>query len=258
MIINPYQFGFSYDPDAWTYILAVEAADGQALESATRLAIDKFVKGLKADNLWTAMGVAGIAYCSRTKAGAFVALKGPATTEVTTVGYSRTSGLQVGTGNGLNLNVLAADVSSQNNVHMAVWITVRNTNANRSAFGDFSASGSKISLFHSSTQFTPTCYTSVTDSFGSSGLQLMGVARNNSANFIARNRKSSITFTRNSAPLADTDNNLWVCAAGTAANLPTAGWRGRVAFWSAGTYLDLPTLEARVETLITELDAAIP
>jgi hypothetical protein len=40
------------DADAVAYIAAVEAADGQALETATRMAINSFVKGCKADGIW--------------------------------------------------------------------------------------------------------------------------------------------------------------------------------------------------------------
>ena len=40
---------FTYDTDAGNYIQAVEAADGQALEAATRQAINNFVIGCKQD-----------------------------------------------------------------------------------------------------------------------------------------------------------------------------------------------------------------
>jgi hypothetical protein len=43
------------DADAVAYIAAVEAADGQALETATRMAINSFVKGCKNDGIWPAI-----------------------------------------------------------------------------------------------------------------------------------------------------------------------------------------------------------
>jgi hypothetical protein len=43
------------DPDAAAYITAVETADGQALEEKTKIAIDNFVLGCKADGIWDAI-----------------------------------------------------------------------------------------------------------------------------------------------------------------------------------------------------------
>ena len=40
------------DADALAYITAVETADGQALEEKTKIAIDNFVLGCKADGIW--------------------------------------------------------------------------------------------------------------------------------------------------------------------------------------------------------------
>jgi hypothetical protein len=43
---------FTYDEDAGNYIQAVETADAQALEPATRKAINNFVIGCKQDGIW--------------------------------------------------------------------------------------------------------------------------------------------------------------------------------------------------------------
>lgn len=56
--INPYRFatvGVTYDVDAQAYITAVDAADGQALETGVRDAINAFVVGCKADGIWAAI-----------------------------------------------------------------------------------------------------------------------------------------------------------------------------------------------------------
>jgi hypothetical protein len=39
----------TFDPDAAAYLRAVEAADGQALETPVKRAVDDFIKGCKAD-----------------------------------------------------------------------------------------------------------------------------------------------------------------------------------------------------------------
>jgi hypothetical protein len=54
IFINPYRFGVTYDADAAVYIAAVEAADGQALETAVKDAINAFVVGCKTDGTWNA------------------------------------------------------------------------------------------------------------------------------------------------------------------------------------------------------------
>jgi hypothetical protein len=68
------------DPDAKTYINAVEFADGQPLESAVRTAIDKFVRGCKADGIWDAIKASCVLAGARTLDGALVPLKGSAPT----------------------------------------------------------------------------------------------------------------------------------------------------------------------------------
>ena len=57
---------YTYDADASAYILAVEAADGQTLEPATRSAINKFVVGCKADGIWAAIKASCIMAGART------------------------------------------------------------------------------------------------------------------------------------------------------------------------------------------------
>jgi hypothetical protein len=68
------------DADAVAYIAAVEAADGQALEAATRMAINSFVKGCKADGIWTAIKASCILAGARTRLGALTPLAGTAPT----------------------------------------------------------------------------------------------------------------------------------------------------------------------------------
>ena len=72
--------GFNYDTNASAYIDAVEAADGQALETATRYAINDFVIGCKQDGIWNAIKASCILSGARTLAGALVPLVGTAPT----------------------------------------------------------------------------------------------------------------------------------------------------------------------------------
>jgi hypothetical protein len=83
------------DPDAAAYITAVETADGQALEEKTKIAIDNFVLGCKADGIWSAIRASCILAGARTLEGALVPLAGTAPTNFNFVSgdYNRKTGL---------------------------------------------------------------------------------------------------------------------------------------------------------------------
>ena len=70
------------DPDAAVYVAAVEAADGQSLETATKVAIHSFVKGCKADGIWPSIKASCILAGARTLTGALIPLAGTAPTNV--------------------------------------------------------------------------------------------------------------------------------------------------------------------------------
>jgi hypothetical protein len=83
------------DPDAAAYITAVETADGQALEEKTKIAIDNFVLGCKADGIWNAIKASCILAGARTRLGALTPLVGTAPTSFNFVDgdYNRKTGL---------------------------------------------------------------------------------------------------------------------------------------------------------------------
>jgi hypothetical protein len=72
---------FEFDSNALTYINAVEAADGQALELNVKLVINDFVVGCKADGIWDAIKASCILAGARTLPGALVPLVGSAPTD---------------------------------------------------------------------------------------------------------------------------------------------------------------------------------
>jgi hypothetical protein len=89
----------TFDPDAAAYLRAVEAADGQALETPVKRAVDDFFRGTKADGTFSALKAACILCGARTLAGALVPLAGTAPTNNNFVDadYNRETGL-VGNG----------------------------------------------------------------------------------------------------------------------------------------------------------------
>jgi len=92
LIVRP---GFQFDTDASTYIEAVEAADTQALETATRYAINDFVIGCKQDGIGSAIKASCILAGARTLDGALIPLAGTAPTNFNFVSgdYNRKTGL---------------------------------------------------------------------------------------------------------------------------------------------------------------------
>jgi hypothetical protein len=117
---------FTYDEDAGNYIQAVETADAQALEPATRKAINNFVIGCKQDGIWTAIKASCILAGARTLAGALVPLVGTAPTNNGFIGigtdYVRKTGL-VGDGSTKYLDSnRAGNADPQNSHHISVFV----------------------------------------------------------------------------------------------------------------------------------------
>jgi hypothetical protein len=107
--------GTGFDIDATTYIAAVEAADGQALEAGVKTAINAFVVGCKADGIWTAIKASCILSGARTFSGALVPLAGTAPTNFNFVSgdYDRKTGLLGnGTTKSLRTGLLASALSN--------------------------------------------------------------------------------------------------------------------------------------------------
>jgi hypothetical protein len=250
------------DPDAAAYITAVETADGQALEEKTKIAIDNFVLGCKADGIWTAIKASCILAGARTLNGALVPLVGAAPTNVggLFVGgdYNRETGL-VGNASTKYLNTnRASNADPQNSTHLAVYQTSHQTRAGATkwAAGTFTAAASKGLATSSTVRFwaanDSVVTASLTESSGIAGL--WGVNRNNSANVQMRYQSLSYTATKTSS--APTTNNIWIFARSGSSG-PEAS-DARIAFYSLGESLDLALLDARVTDLINAFGAAIP
>ena len=115
----------TFDPDAAAYLRAVEAADGQALETPVKRAVDDFFRGTKADGIWDAIKASCILCGARTLAGALVPLVGTAPTNNNFLpeDYNRETGLK---GDGatkyLDSN-RANNADGQNDNHNAVFVS---------------------------------------------------------------------------------------------------------------------------------------
>ena len=259
MLINSYRFG---DADAAAYIAAVQAADGQALETTTAAAITAFIVDCKADGIWTAIKASCILAGARTLAGALVPLVGTAPTNVNFVSgdYNRKTGL-VGDRNTKYLNSNRNNSINQDNQSLSVYLSMADsfsayTSATYIGTGGGTATGathigsdsaSAIAFFRSRNASTQ----SVSGAQQATGFR--GMSRVLSTSFSYRINEATTTTSVNSETPAPGNIYVFGRNVGDAISLPTAA---RIAFYSIGESLDLALLDTRVSALITAFAAA--
>ena len=262
-IITPRQ---SVDPDAAIYMDRVESADGQALETAVRDAINAFVVGCKADGIWSAIKASCILAGARTLNGALVPLVGSAPTRFGTEAgwsYNRKTGLQ---GNGSN-NYLdssyASNASPANSLHLAAYkqsnisgqgVLIGNVHGG-SSFIDFTSTAWRSWIRGFTKDYSagnPSMNRSAAGFFGASLLPSQTPTEINPA-ITAPSGGFAGSFT---APTAVTTFKVFARSSSTTLieNYNT----DRIAFYSIGEGLNLALLRDRVTTLINAFAAAIP
>ena len=243
---------FTYDEDAGNYIQAVETADAQALEPATRKAINNFVIGCKQDGIWTAIKASCILAGARTRLGALTPLVGAAPTPFNFVdaNYNRKTGL-VGDGSTKYLNSNRNSNSDpQNNKHLAVYAsesgsTGLHIGANDSDYSYLGVTAATLNVI--STDFVAIA---AAPYVGFSG-------GNRSINTAFTARANGTTVTKTATSVTPSSFSTYVFCrntSGTAATFSSA----RLAFYSIGESLDLARLDARVTDLINAFAVTIP
>ena len=268
---------FTYDEDAGNYIQAVEGASGdnQALEPATRKAINNFVIGCKQDGIWTAIKASCILSGARTLAGALQPLVGTAPTNVggnfVSGDYNRKTGL-VGDGSTKYLNSnRAGNADPQNSFHLSTYSTtahnpafdpVNNPGGANIGNGFATTGANQLGI---SGGITPADYKTFARSRNATIDTLIGPARtsiifqgssrSNASEYIVRVGGANYAQTRTSeSPLS---TNLFVFGRndGGALSAPSTA---RLTFYSIGESLDLARLDARVTDLINAFAVTIP
>jgi hypothetical protein len=253
LIVRP---GFQFDTDASTYIEAVEAADTQALETATRYAINDFVIGCKQDGIWPAIKASCILAGARTRLGALTPLVGTAPTSFSFVDgdYNRKTGL-VGDGSTKYLNSNRNNnADPQDSKHLSVYATSRTAGADQTYIGIPGTAGGE-SRFSSATGNNEIIGLRLNSTSGavssiSNAIGFIAVQRSNSTQYTGRGGG----VTTEPVTLASTtpaNNSLLVFDGIGRAN-------ARLAFYSIGESLNLTLLDARVSALITAFGVAIP
>jgi hypothetical protein len=240
------------DAEADAYIAAVEAVDGQALESGVQFAIKNFVLCCKQDGIWDAIKASCILAGARTLAGALVPLVGAAPTNFNFVAgdYNRKTGL-VGNGSTKYLDSNRNNnADPQNNNHNAFYVSQAVTTGTAlMGAGGFIAGANNISI---NLMRNRTSDSSVTGSFGVAGLG--GHTRSQESAFTFRSSRVSVF--RNVISEEPFNGNVFVFARNSSG--PNGNCNARLAFYSIGESLDLALLDARVTDLINAFAAAIP
>jgi hypothetical protein len=255
LIVRP---GFQFDDDASTYIEAVEVADTQVLETATRYAINDFVIGCKQDGIWTAIKASCILSGARTLAGVLVPLAGTAPINVgglfVSGDYNRKTGLK-GDASTKYLNANRNNnVDPQNSRHLGVYATEKSATTVRALIGTNIASG-RSRIFINSANDLLTNHSDATNNTSAGsytvGTGLIAISRSSSASYDLR--AAGITTAIAVASSSPGSSDLSVFAnAGQNLSAP------RLAFYSIGESLNLAALDARVTALITAFGVAIP
>jgi hypothetical protein len=250
------------DPDAQTYLQAVEVADNQALEQGVQQAVNQFVIGCKADGIWNAIKASCILAGARTLTGALVPLVGTAPTNFNFVSgdYNRETGL-VGNGSTKYLSSNRnSNTDPQNSNHNAVYTsfvgtydtTVRGYIGDT---GDLATPGANVILQSSSVGlFSRNRSSAGTATNIAPSIGLIAVSRSSSVSYTLRNNKSNIAVITASEQPAN--STVLIFRRGVA--LSPEYTNARLAFYSIGESLDLALLDARVTTLINAFAAAIP
>ena len=240
-----------FDPDALSYINAVEEADNENLELGVKFAINNFVSGCKSDGIWDAIKASCILAGARTLGGALVPLAGDAPTNFNFVSgdYNRVTGLKSdGSTKYLDSN-RANDADPQDNNHNALWVSESATLTGRwigswPGFGANLISGSEgEAAFRSRTSGDSINLGNVGNN------TLLGMSRSSDANLITRRNGAGFTNSQTS----EAPNSKSVTVFGTDGVFIDS----RMSFYSIGESLDLADLDARVSTLMTEIEAAL-
>jgi hypothetical protein len=258
-VITPTYDGLVSDADATAYLAAVQAADGQLLEPAVRIAVNNFIVGCKSDGIWTAIKASCILAGARTLAGALVPLVGTAPTNFNFVSgdYNRKTGL-VGDGSTKYLNSnRAGNTDPQNSFHISIFIGTAATSGGGLFpvyIGNSGVNGRNI--------YRDQNNGSVTYGINNGG----GTASGTSVNFAGATRTSASSVTGRFGGTSTTSSGTSLAPLGDiigifgapGANLSITRSNARLAFYSIGESLDLALLDARVTTLINAFAAAIP
>jgi hypothetical protein len=247
----------SDDNEANAYLLAVERADGQELESGVISAVEAFITGCKSDGIWSAIKASCILAGARTLSGALVPLVGAAPTNSNFVSgdYNRETGLKGdGTTKYLNPN-RNNNADPQDSKHLAVYATQLQTGTGWYLGGNQNTTGHSFIYFASLLRMAINANSAGNLGF-THAVGLLGCNRSIATTIQGRTNKATqgngiTTIALNSQTPANFTPHLFRRHIGDNYS------NSRLSFYSIGEGMNLALLDTRVSTLMTDLAAAI-
>jgi len=253
-----------FDPDARDYILRVEAADGNRLESSVRSAINDFVLGCKADGIWTSLVTSCIMAGARTVAGAITPLVGNAPTNNNFVAgdYSRTLGLLGNDSNKyLNTGYNNNDTTNfpQNDSHMSCFVSQSQTDVNGTLVGTTTGLGNRFRIgYTSATNISAVNRSNLASTMNFAPLGFQAQSRSNSSGWLRRFYYSGGFQDGNVVSASGSPSNELLGVFATGAGGAATTTNARMSFYSIGKSLTLSSLDSRVTTLMNTLASVLP
>jgi hypothetical protein len=245
------------DPDAADYFARIVAA-GSTISAGNKSAVDAFVRGCKADGIWSAIKASCLLAGPDDLTGALVPLVGAAPTNngpFVSGDYDRTTGL-IGDGSAKYLDSnRSASTDLQNAFHMSFWshTAVASGVVMGSGGGSLGASmitrgaavnfpfRSRVSAFNVASRGTRSTVSTT---------GMVGHSRSASGSFISRISGSNETIT--SISTTALNQNIFVYARNNAGT-PDGFVAERLMYYSIGENLDLALLDARLATYMSAL-----
>jgi hypothetical protein len=241
------------EPEAVSYVAAVEAADGQELEFGVARAINDFVLGCKNDRIWDAIKASCILAGARTTNGALVPLVGDAPDPynfdlVGDTDYDRKTGLK-GDGSTKYLDSNRNNnADPQNSQHASLYVTTAGSQSTSQTYmgsRPFAVNANHLTIGIDGVGSV--YYRSRSSGFAvqapSSAIGLIGISRSSSANYATRQEQASSVV----SALSGTPYNESIRVFSN----PSVNYsNARLAFYSIGESLDLEKLDNRVTRLM--------
>jgi hypothetical protein len=254
---------FEFDSNALSYLNAVEAADGEALEFGVKVAVNDFVIGCKADGIWSAIKASCILAGARTLSGALVPLVGTAPTNFNFVSgdYNRETGL-VGDGSTKYLDTNSSPTAAPEtltNFAYAVYCSALPTNGLNAVFigcrGDIAPA--IYLLFRDSTNLLSAYNKVGIPVTRSQTTGFIGSARSGTSESI-RSGGANTTATSSAGGSYNSQTNVGVYSFREVNGDRLYVSNARISFYMQAGFLDLALLDTRVTALINAIAAAIP
>ena len=251
---------FEFDSNALSYLNAVEAADGQALEFGVKVAVNSFVVGCKADGIWTAIKASCILAGAKTLSGALIPLAGaaPSGFNLASGMYSRTAGI---TFNPIVSGYIdtnrSGDADPQDNVHLSlfqivgVFVTLAGNRSGVTGPTYIDTFGTGLRARARTTLGTDDPLSVVR------GPGIVGFSR--TASSAGTIRGYGVNYTMTTLSQTPQSESVVVSARrNNSTGAPEVFGSGTICFYSVGESLNLALLDARVSGLMVAISGAIP